>query len=82
MNINRWRKQFKPKDPSEQPWRKHYEIRQKVDSGMWYVIDKRDPNFVKNLKFYGYKGHAHSAAASYYRTEERQIEKILLGDGK
>lgn len=78
-NWSRIRKNYKPKDPSEQPWRQRFEIRQKVDSGLWYVVDKADPALVKNFTFYHYKGEASSAASNYYRAEQRQIEKLLLG---
>lgn len=57
-----------------------YEVRQKVDTGLYYVVDKHDDRWVKNFTFYHYESEAKIAAGNYYRAEQRAIEKALLGE--
>lgn len=66
----------------EQPWKQRFEVRQKVDSGLFYVVDKADDRFVKNGAMYYYRNEAAAAASNYYRAEQRAIEKLLLGNNE
>jgi hypothetical protein len=60
-------------------WKERYEVRQKVSTGRFYVVDKHDDRWVKNFTFYYYPEDAKRAAANYYRAEQRKIEELLLG---
>lgn len=66
------------KNSSYRQWMERFEIRQKVDTGRWYVVDKADDRFVKNFTLYCYRHEAVFAAGNYYRAEQRAIEKALL----
>lgn len=66
-------------------WQQRFEIRYKIvwtDTGKrYYLVDKLDSRFVLNLKFYKSEGQARKAAIMMFKSEQRNIERELLGKG-